>query len=94
MLQMLQQGQSHEGAGPTDPEVLAKITAPVLLMVGQETLLNIFADSVQYIAQHVAEPHVRELPGVGHYAPILAPEPFAEELIGFFAPRLADVPGC
>jgi pimeloyl-ACP methyl ester carboxylesterase len=66
--------------------VLAKITVPVLLLRGQESLLGtFFADSVQHVAKHVADAHVREpLPGLGHFAPILAPEPVAKELISFF----------
>lgn len=86
MLQFLQQDFSYEGPRPTDPEVLAQIAAPVLILRGQETLLEIsFADSEQHVARHVADPHVREpLPGVGHFAPVLEPEPIAGELIPFF----------
>ncbi len=81
-----QRGGSYDGPRATDPEMLGKITVPVLLLRGQETRLRTFVtDSVQYVAQHVADPHVREpLPGLGHFAPILAPEPIAEELISFF----------
>lgn len=53
-------------------------------MVGQATRLGLFADSAQHIAEHVADPHVRELPGLGHFAPVLAPELIAKELISFF----------
>ena len=28
--------------------------------------------------------HVRELPDVGHFAPLLEPQPLAKELISFF----------
>lgn len=85
-LQSIQQSASYEGSQPTDPEMLRKVTVPVLLLRGQQTLRNTFyADSEQYVAQHVADPHVREpLPGLGHWAPILAPEPIAKELISFF----------
>ena len=38
----------------------------------------------EYVAQHVADPYVWELPGVGHFAPVTAPESIAEELITFF----------
>jgi pimeloyl-ACP methyl ester carboxylesterase len=56
-----------------------------LLLRGQQTQLDTwFADSAQHIAQHVADPHLRELPGLGHFAPLVAPEPLAEGLISFF----------
>ena len=81
-----QRNASYEGPRGTDPEVLRKLTVPVLLLRGQETRLSTFvADSEQYVAQHVADPHVREpLPGLGHFAPVVAPEPVAKELISFF----------
>jgi pimeloyl-ACP methyl ester carboxylesterase len=81
-----EQGGSYDGPQPTDPELLAEVSVPVLLLRGQETLLaTFFADSEQHIAEHVADAHVREpLPGVGHFAPLVAPEPVARELISFF----------
>jgi pimeloyl-ACP methyl ester carboxylesterase len=76
---------AYPGPRSTDPEALRQVTAPVLLLRGQETLLGTWiAVSEQHVAQHVADPHVRELPGVGHFAPLLAPESVAEELISFF----------
>jgi pimeloyl-ACP methyl ester carboxylesterase len=57
----------------------------VLVLVGQQTRLDTFlGDSAQHVAQHVAASRVRELPDVGHYAPMVAPEPVARELISFF----------
>jgi len=65
--------------------VLGTVAAPVLLLRGQQTeLRTFFADAAQHIAQHIPDPHVRELQGVGHFAPLLAPESIAEELISFF----------
>jgi pimeloyl-ACP methyl ester carboxylesterase len=85
MLRFVQQDASYEGPRSTDPDVLAKVTAPVLLLRGRQTLLGTsFADAARHIAQHVAVPHVRELPGLGHLAPLVAPEPLAKELISFF----------
>jgi pimeloyl-ACP methyl ester carboxylesterase len=85
-LQSIQQSVGHEGSQPTDPEVLRAVTMPVLLLRGQQTLRDVFyADSERHVAQHVGNPHVRQpLPGLGHWAPILAPEPIAGELIAFF----------
>jgi pimeloyl-ACP methyl ester carboxylesterase len=85
MLRFVQQDAAYEGPRSTDPEVLGTVAAPVLLLRGQQTQLGTwFADAARHIAQHVADAHVRELPGVGHFAPVLAPVPLAEELIRFF----------
>jgi pimeloyl-ACP methyl ester carboxylesterase len=86
LLQGLQQAMGYEGLEPTDPSELARVTVPVLLLRGQQTLhVTFFADSEQHVAEHVADPHVREpLPGVGHWGPSIAPELIAEELISFF----------
>jgi pimeloyl-ACP methyl ester carboxylesterase len=85
LLQFLQGLASYEGTRSTDPEVLRQVAAPVLLLRGQQTLLGtLFADSAQHIAQHVADPRIRELPGLGHFAPVLAPQSIANQLISFF----------
>jgi pimeloyl-ACP methyl ester carboxylesterase len=85
-LKSIQQSVGYQGSQPTDPDVLGKVTVPVLLLRGQQTSRDAFyADSERYVAQHVADPHVREpLPRLGHWAPILAPEPIAKELTSFF----------
>jgi hypothetical protein len=41
---------------------------------------------VRFIAYHVSESQVRELSGVGHFAPVLDPEPIANDLVTFFEP--------
>jgi hypothetical protein len=85
VMEEVRQEASHDGPQPTDPEVLARIEAPVLVLVGQQTRLDTFlGDSARHVARHVADSRVRELPGVGHYAPMVAPEPVAKELISFF----------
>jgi pimeloyl-ACP methyl ester carboxylesterase len=85
MLRFVQQDASYEEPRSTDPEALGLVTAPVLLLRGQETALGRFiADAIRHIAQHVSDPHVSELPGAGHFAPVIAPEPIAMELIRFF----------
>lgn len=87
-LQWVQQGAAYEGPLSTDPEMLAQTAAPVLVLRGQEILPwlgTVLANSEQHAAHHVADLHVREpLPGLGHYAPLLAPERIARELISFF----------
>ena len=85
MLRLLQQDGTYTGSRPTDPDVLAQVTSPVLLLRGGRTRLGtFFTDVAEYVAQHVADPYVWELPGVGHFAPVTAPESIAEELITFF----------
>jgi len=84
-LRSAQQDASYEGPRSTDPEALAMVTVPVLLLRGRQTALGTwFADATRHIAQHVSDPHVHELPGAGHFAPLIAPEPIAMELIRFF----------
>ena len=76
---------SYQGPRSTDPEALGEVAAPVLLLRGEQTLLaTFFAEVERYLAQHVVDQRVREVPGVGHFAPLLEPKPVAEELISFF----------
>jgi pimeloyl-ACP methyl ester carboxylesterase len=92
LLRFLQGMASYEGSRSTDADVLRKIAVPVLLLRGEQTLLgNLFANSVNHIAEHVATAQVRELRGLGHFAPVLAPTSIAKHLIAFFhsVPRVA-----
>jgi hypothetical protein len=51
---------------------------------GEQTLLkSLWAESAQHIARHVPDTYTRELSGVGHFAPVLAPELLSEELTSF-----------
>lgn len=85
LLEELQTGMFSPGPQPTDPEVLSRIDAPVLLLVAQRTELPAwFAASAQHLRQHLAHVLVHELPGVGHFAPMVAPQAVAEELVTFF----------
>ena len=85
LLRFVEQDMSYKGPRSTDPEALGQVAAPVLLLRGEQTLLGtFFADVERYVAQHVVDAHVRELPGVGHFAPLLEPQPVAKELISFF----------
>ena len=87
MLRFVQQDAAYDAPRSTDPEVLETIAVPVLLLRGEETLLGTwFADAARHIAQHLVNPQLRELPGVGHFAPLLAPEPIAHEVSSFFTP--------
>jgi pimeloyl-ACP methyl ester carboxylesterase len=84
-LRSIQHSADYEGPLATDPEVLDQVTVPVLLLRGQQTRrATFYTDCEQYVAEHVADPHLRELPGIGHMAPNVAPEPIAEALVSFF----------
>jgi pimeloyl-ACP methyl ester carboxylesterase len=84
LLREVQASQTYEGPESTDPETMSRISVPVLLLRGQRTRRAAFyTDTEQYVAEHVADPHVRGLPGVGHFAPIVAPEPVVEALLSF-----------
>jgi len=85
MLRFVQQDALYVGPRSTDPEALQKITAPVLILRGKQTVLGtFFADAARHIARHVSDPHVGDLAGAGHFGPVIAPEPMAKELIRFF----------
>jgi len=85
MLQYFQQNLAGHAPRPHDPEQLAKISAPVVALWSRETTNSTWVSkSAQYLAQHVADGHVRELAGGGHFAPLVAPELLAKELTAFF----------
>jgi pimeloyl-ACP methyl ester carboxylesterase len=85
LLVFFQQLMAAEGPGPDAPEALAQVRAPVLLLTGEKTLLAAaFGNATRHIAAHVTGARVHELPDVGHFAPVVAPERVAAELISFF----------
>lgn len=85
MLRFVQQDGEYDGPRPTDPENLASIDVPVLVMQGRDTRLqDFFTRSAQWIAQHAQDTQVWELPRLGHFAPVLAGESIADELTTFF----------
>jgi pimeloyl-ACP methyl ester carboxylesterase len=86
MLRFVQEDGSFHGPRPTNPEVLRTIDAPVLVLHGQQTALGTFIrDAARHVVQHVPDSHARELAGMGHFAPLLAPERIAGELTSFLA---------
>ncbi len=85
MLVFMQHVMSTEDPGPFAPEALARIAVPVLAMTGTETLLpTMFGNAARFVTQHVAGAQVREVADVGHFAPLVAPEVVAAELISSF----------
>jgi len=67
---------------PTDPDALATITSPVLLLQGDRTL-PWFDRGNRHVATHTPDAEIRVIPGAGHGAPGLLPEAVAHELIRF-----------
>ena len=87
LLRVIEQAAATRAPSPNDPAELAKITVPCMLLYGSHTT-TAHADSMRSLAKHLPDAHLRELEGVGHMAPILAPEPVAAELTGFFEQTL------
>jgi len=84
LLDDLKQMRDAESASPSDPEMLAEITVPVQVIRGSESALQWFADGVRHVAFHLPAATTTELPGAGHFGPLLRPEDVANEVIGFF----------
>jgi pimeloyl-ACP methyl ester carboxylesterase len=84
LLNDLGQDNAYEGPRSIDPEALAQVRSPVLVLRGQQTLLtSLWGESAEHVARHAPDTHIRELLGVGHLAPVLAAELVAEELVSF-----------
>ena len=87
LLNLLQQEMEYEGPTPEDPAVLGAISAPVLLLLGSDTK-PFFITSARYVAEHVPNARIHEIPGAGHAAPLTHPEALADALTEFFSPTL------
>jgi pimeloyl-ACP methyl ester carboxylesterase len=87
LLNQLAQTMKSEGRGPDDPSVLGAISAEVLVLYGSDTKPFLEAGA-SYVADHVPNAALRELPGVGHAAPLTHPETVAEALGDFFSSTL------
>lgn len=85
LLAVFQQLVTYDGPMPDDPAVLGAISAPVMVLHGTQTK-PIFRDSARFVAAHVPDAQVVEIPGAGHLGPLSHPETIAETLIEFFAP--------
>ena len=70
--------------GPFAPTALARVTAPTMFLVGTETLLNqLFHSAARHLADQIENAQVHEVPDVGHFAPVSAPDVVAAELTRF-----------
>ena len=83
-LAVIEQSSAYDGPRPTDPTELARLRTPVLLLQGARSSVDSwFHACVSHVAGHVPQAEVRELGGLGHLAPMVAPEPVAAEVIRF-----------
>lgn len=89
LLVFFQNVMADKDLGPLAPAALAQVTAPTLFLVSTETQLDkAFPTAAQHIAGQIGSAKVREVQGVGHFAPVVAPEVVAQELTRFFEPAL------
>jgi pimeloyl-ACP methyl ester carboxylesterase len=85
MLNLFQQSMEHEGPTEEDPAVLGAISAPVLVLHGSETKPGFIA-SARYVADHVPNARIGEIPGAALASPLTHPEALAAALTEFFSP--------
>lgn len=82
----IEQAMTYEGPGPTDPSVLAKVTAPALLLCGRASKQQgWFDEGARFAAEHLPDGGIREVANAGHLTHLVRPEPMAHELRRFFA---------
>jgi pimeloyl-ACP methyl ester carboxylesterase len=84
LLNDIQQAMQFGGPDPADPEVLARISAPLLVLHGPATR-PFFAAAARHVANHVPNARIQEISGAGHAAPLIHPEALAEALTTFFS---------
>ena len=84
LLNLLQQWGEYQGPTPDDPAVLGATSTPVLVLHGADTKPFLTA-SARYVADHVPNARIQEIPGAGHAAPLTHPEALAEALTEFFS---------
>ena len=77
----IEQGSAYDGPRATEPEALAQLDMPVLLLQGERSnAASWFHAGVQHVAEHVPHAEVRELSTLGHLAPMVEPAPVADEI--------------
>jgi len=67
----IQQSNDYRGPSATDPSILTKISAPLLLLQGgRSSVHSWFHDGVRYVAEHVPQATVHEFADLGILAPM------------------------
>ena len=80
-LRELQQQETGTAPSPTDPAVLAKIAAPVLVLHGSRSAQReFFGNSVRHVVEYVPDVRVHEVAGSGHWGVMFAAERIADEI--------------
>ena len=80
-----QQSNEYQGPSATDPSMLAKISAPVLLLQGgRSNARSWFHAGVRYVSEHVPQATIHDFADLGILAPMVAPEPVAKKIAEFF----------
>ena len=64
-----------------DPAVLGAVSVPVTVVIGADTK-PFFVDSARYVAEHIPDARIQEIPGVAHAAPLTHPEALAQAFTG------------
>jgi pimeloyl-ACP methyl ester carboxylesterase len=74
-----------------DPDVAARITVPVMLVVGGESPDTMRGDP-ETVAAGLPDARIEVIPGQGHVADVLAPSTFAGILLAFLQEEPGDLP--
>lgn len=86
VLQELQHATESSGPTPTDASELARITVPVMVLYGAQTAMRGWISaSARHVADHTPTAQLREIDGLGHFAPVLGDEAIADEITQIFA---------
>lgn len=84
-LRVLLEEFAHDGAFRlSDPAALDDVAVPVLILLGSRSPRH-YRRYSELLERRLARPVVRELDGLGHFAPLVAAYPVAAELGTFFA---------
>lgn len=87
LLQVLAQAEETKIPDPNEPSQLSRVTIPVLLLYGSQST-TAHKNSVWYLAEHLPDTEVREIPAIGHMAPEIEPEPVSDVMVEFFSQQL------
>jgi pimeloyl-ACP methyl ester carboxylesterase len=85
LLEDVEQAMRFGGPDPADPEILARISAPLLVLHGPATR-PFFTAAARHVADHAPHARLQEISGAGHAAPLTRPRALAAALTGFFSP--------
>lgn len=81
---MMQEALAGAVGKLSDVAVVEQISVPVLLLRGTESP-PFYADVADWLVERLADSRIRELDGLGHFAPSLQPGPVADEMMSFLA---------